>query len=109
MEHKTHIDISGSGTACSEHMEDHAHGIGVKYVYSGKYRLSLAPSTVSGICVRVLLLTLTRIPKYAPSTLTEWYNSPVPAHRARLLHHLLGHTVLVLEMLDATDIIAKTA
>ncbi len=48
----THIDISGSGTACSEHMEDHAHGIGVKYVYSGKYRLSFAPSTVSGICVK---------------------------------------------------------
>ncbi|KAI0003668.1 hypothetical protein BJV74DRAFT_876040 [Russula compacta] len=50
-----------------------------------------------------------RVPKYAPSTLTEWHNSPVPAHRARLFHHLLGHTVLVLEMLDATDIIAKTA
>ncbi|KAI0296211.1 hypothetical protein BC826DRAFT_1005902 [Russula brevipes] len=49
------------------------------------------------------------IPKYSSSTLTEWYNSPVPAHRARLFHHLLGHTVLVLEMLDAADIIPKTA
>ncbi|KAI0308195.1 hypothetical protein B0F90DRAFT_1807452 [Multifurca ochricompacta] len=50
-----------------------------------------------------------RIPKYAPSTLTEWYNSPIPAHRARLLHHLLEHTVLALQMLEATDLIAKTA
>jgi len=55
------------------------------------------------------LLTLNRVPKYAPSTLTEWFDSPIPAHRARMLHHLLGHTVLVLEMLDATDIVAKTA
>ncbi len=58
---------------------------------------------------RVRLLTLIRVPKYAHSTLTEWHNSPVPAHRARMLHHLLGHTVLVLEMIDATDTIAKTA
>ncbi|KAI9460572.1 hypothetical protein BJY52DRAFT_1203789 [Lactarius psammicola] len=50
-----------------------------------------------------------RIPKYGFSTLTGWYNSPVPAHRARLLHHLLGHSTLVLELLDATDIVAKTA
>ncbi|KAI0275058.1 hypothetical protein BC834DRAFT_965498 [Gloeopeniophorella convolvens] len=50
-----------------------------------------------------------RVPKYAPSTLTEWHRSLVPAHRARLLHYLLGHTVLVLRMLDAADIIAKTA
>ncbi|KAH9081664.1 hypothetical protein EDB83DRAFT_2502933 [Lactarius deliciosus] len=50
-----------------------------------------------------------RIPKYGFSTLTEWYNSPVPAHRARLLRHLLGHSTLVLEMLGATDIVAKTA
>jgi DNA polymerase zeta len=58
---------------------------------------------------RILRLTSFRIPKFGVSTLTEWYNSPVPAHRARLLHHLLGHSTLVLEMLDATDIVAKTA
>jgi DNA polymerase zeta len=57
----------------------------------------------------ILPLTWFRIPKYSPSTLTEWYNSPVPAHRARLLRYLLGHTTLVLEMLEATDMIAKTA
>jgi DNA polymerase zeta len=56
-----------------------------------------------------VFLTLSRIPKYSPSTLTEWYNSPVPAHKARLLHHLLGHTTLVVEMLEATDVIAKTS
>ncbi|KAH9065755.1 hypothetical protein EDB87DRAFT_1593004 [Lactarius vividus] len=50
-----------------------------------------------------------RTPKYRFATLTEWYNSPVPAHRARLLRHLLGHSTLVLEMLDTTDIVAKTA
>lgn len=50
-----------------------------------------------------------RIPKYGFSSLTVWYNSPVPAHRARMLHHLLGHSTLVLEMLDATDLVAKTA
>ena len=59
--------------------------------------------------VRILELTLPRIPKYGFSTLTEWYKSPVPAHRARLLYHLLGRSTLVLEMLDATDIVAKTA
>ena len=58
---------------------------------------------------QLLCLSSTRVPKYAHSTLTEWHNSPVPAHRARMLHHLLGHTVLVLEMIDATDTIAKTA
>ena len=59
--------------------------------------------------VRILELTLPRIPKYGFSTLTEWYNSPVPAHRARLLYHLQERSTLVLEMLDATDIVAKTA
>lgn len=58
---------------------------------------------------RFLKLTSTRIPKYEVSTLTEWYNSPVPAHRARLLQHLLGRSTLVLEILDATDVVAKTA
>ena len=58
---------------------------------------------------KFLGLTSLRIPKYGASTLTEWYNSPVPAHRARMLHHLLGRSTLVLELLDATDIVCKTA
>ena len=61
------------------------------------------------LALRAPLLTIARVPKYTHSTLTEWHNSPVPAHRARMLHYLLGQTALVLEMIDATDIIAKTA
>ena len=58
---------------------------------------------------RILKLTSPRIPKYEASTLTEWHNSPVPAHRARWLQHLLGRSTLVLEILDAADVVAKTA
>jgi hypothetical protein len=112
MGHTTHVYIPGSGTSRLELVENYAHRTGVEYVYHRKYCVSLAPSTVCGTCIKNWSAHPDfdfRIPKYSPSTLTEWYNSPVPAHRARLFHHLLGHSVLVLEMLDAADIIPKTA
>ncbi|KAI0047841.1 hypothetical protein FA95DRAFT_1492015 [Auriscalpium vulgare] len=55
------------------------------------------------------LLQRSRVPRYTPATLTEWYYSEVPAHGVRLLQHLLNRTTMVLEMLDAAETITKTA
>ena len=59
MEYTTHVDISSSGTARPELVENHANGAGVEYVYSRKHRFSLAPSTVCGMVLtsRAPLLT----------------------------------------------------
>ncbi|TFK89962.1 hypothetical protein K466DRAFT_574493 [Polyporus arcularius HHB13444] len=50
-----------------------------------------------------------RTPWYSPRTLTEWYNSPVPAHAARVLHYFARRTDMVLEMLDVADVVTKNA
>ncbi|KAH8997309.1 hypothetical protein EDB92DRAFT_2030379 [Lactarius akahatsu] len=65
-----------------------------------QYELELSSYTLENTAFHLLHR---RIPKYGFSTLTEWYN------KHDLLRHLLGHSTLVLEMLDATDIVAKTA
>jgi DNA polymerase zeta len=50
-----------------------------------------------------------RIPKYRHSTLTEWYHSTVPAHASRLLRYFSDRVAIVLQILDATEVITKTA
>ncbi|KAI0068183.1 hypothetical protein BV25DRAFT_1793280 [Artomyces pyxidatus] len=50
-----------------------------------------------------------RVPKYTPLTLTEWFNSPVSSHGAKLLRYFIGRCTMVLEMLDASETITKTA
>lgn len=51
----------------------------------------------------------TRVPRYTPSTLTEWYNSRIPIHTSRLLHYHQERTSLVLQMMDEAEVVTKMA
>ncbi len=46
---------------------------------------------------------------YSPYTLTQWYNSPVPEHADRVLRYFARRSTMVLEILDAAEIVTKTA
>ncbi|KAJ7706169.1 hypothetical protein B0H17DRAFT_1035991 [Mycena rosella] len=50
-----------------------------------------------------------RIPLYSPATLTEWYRDSIPAHTATVLRYFSSRTSMALELLEETDVIAKTA
>ncbi|KAH6917376.1 hypothetical protein BKA70DRAFT_332306 [Coprinopsis sp. MPI-PUGE-AT-0042] len=50
-----------------------------------------------------------RFPKYSIQTLSGWYRSPKPAHTTRLLHHMLRKTCMVLEILEETEVVTKSA
>ncbi|KAF8581637.1 hypothetical protein K439DRAFT_1635972 [Ramaria rubella] len=50
-----------------------------------------------------------RVPKYSHATLTEWLNSAIPAKKANVFRYLLIRTCMLLEMLDAGEVITKTA
>jgi DNA polymerase zeta len=62
-------------------------------------------------CFRLgpLCLTILRFPRYTPATLTTWYWSPHPVRTARTMKHIAAKTTMVLQMLDASDTITKTA
>lgn len=50
-----------------------------------------------------------RVPHYKPSTLTEWFESPVAAHTCSVLRYFLDRTSMNLHILEALDITTKTA
>ncbi|KAG6332362.1 hypothetical protein ID866_6727 [Astraeus odoratus] len=50
-----------------------------------------------------------RVPHYKPSTLTEWFNSPVPAHTSRVLRYFLDRTLMNLDILEESQTVTKTA
>ncbi|KIM48192.1 hypothetical protein M413DRAFT_439909 [Hebeloma cylindrosporum] len=50
-----------------------------------------------------------RVPKYSFKTLTEWYQSPIPAHTFLLFQHLSMRSIANLELLEKTETITKTA
>lgn len=50
-----------------------------------------------------------RIPHYSPKVLSNWFHSDTPMETNWTLEHLMTRTRLVLEMLDETDIVTKTA
>ncbi|KAI6136646.1 hypothetical protein F5141DRAFT_1208970 [Pisolithus sp. B1] len=50
-----------------------------------------------------------RFPRYKPDTLTEWFNSPVPAHTSRVLRYFADRTSMNLNILEETEITTKTA
>ncbi|KIO08270.1 hypothetical protein M404DRAFT_22870 [Pisolithus tinctorius Marx 270] len=50
-----------------------------------------------------------RFPRYTPYTLTEWFNSPVPAHTSRVLRYFADRTSMNLDILEETEVITKTA
>ncbi|KAL4069612.1 hypothetical protein V8B97DRAFT_2024397 [Scleroderma yunnanense] len=50
-----------------------------------------------------------RVPRYKPSTLTAWFESPISAHTSRVLRHFLDRTSMNLDILEELDITTKTA
>ena len=54
-------------------------------------------------------MTFCRVPKFKPSVLTGWCRSDQPSHVAQLVRYLSAKTAMVLEMLDAAEIVTKTA
>ncbi|GBE80756.1 DNA polymerase zeta catalytic subunit [Sparassis crispa] len=50
-----------------------------------------------------------RTPRYSARTLTEWFNSAIPNHTASVLHYFSARTSMVLELLDAAEVVTKTA
>ncbi|KEP54925.1 DNA polymerase type-B family catalytic domain protein [Rhizoctonia solani 123E] len=50
-----------------------------------------------------------RVPKYSPKTLTQWFNSDVPSRVVRVLRYWMDRTATVLDLLDHTELILRTA
>ncbi|QRV90977.1 DNA polymerase family B [Ceratobasidium sp. AG-Ba] len=50
-----------------------------------------------------------RMPRYSDMTLTEWFRSGVPSRVARLLNYWADRTATVLDLLDQTEVILRTA
>ncbi|KZO93552.1 hypothetical protein CALVIDRAFT_251995 [Calocera viscosa TUFC12733] len=68
--------------------------------------LTLTSYTFENVAFEVLKR---RMPLYLPSTLTQWYHSPIPLHTVQLIDYVLERTVVVIEILDETELITKTA
>ncbi|KZT52402.1 hypothetical protein CALCODRAFT_520743 [Calocera cornea HHB12733] len=68
--------------------------------------LTLTSYTFENVAFQVLKR---RTPLYPASTLTQWYYSPIPLHTVQLIDYLLERTVMVIEILDETELITKTA
>ena len=50
-----------------------------------------------------------RVPRYTYSTLSDWHRSAVPAHSARILRYFSNRTAMILNILEESDVITKTA
>ncbi|KAF9241374.1 hypothetical protein BU15DRAFT_87282 [Melanogaster broomeanus] len=50
-----------------------------------------------------------RVPRYKPSTLTEWYNSDIPVHTSRVMRYFQDRTVMTLDILKEAETTTKTA
>lgn len=50
-----------------------------------------------------------RVPRYSFPTLTEWYNSTVPAHAATVMRYFSDRASMVLDILEEAQVITKTA
>lgn len=50
-----------------------------------------------------------RVPRYSPKTLTEWYRSSVPGHASRVLRYFSDRTTMVLDILEEAQVVTKTA
>ncbi|KAJ7492610.1 hypothetical protein FB451DRAFT_1022509 [Mycena latifolia] len=50
-----------------------------------------------------------RIPRYSHATLMEWYQDAIPGHTATVLRYFSSRTSMALELLEETDVVAKTA
>lgn len=50
-----------------------------------------------------------RVPNYSGKTLTEWHGSRVPSRMVRLLKYWADRTATILDLLDQTEVIIRTA
>ncbi|KAG8686231.1 DNA polymerase zeta, partial [Ceratobasidium sp. 395] len=50
-----------------------------------------------------------RVPRYSDKTLTEWFRSGNPSRVVRLLKYWVDRTATVLDLLDQTEVILRTA
>ncbi|KAJ7293585.1 DNA polymerase zeta, catalytic subunit [Mycena rebaudengoi] len=50
-----------------------------------------------------------RIPRYSFATLLEWFRDPISAHKALVLRYFASRTSMVLEVLEETEVVTKTA
>ncbi|KAJ7169887.1 hypothetical protein C8R46DRAFT_1162607 [Mycena filopes] len=50
-----------------------------------------------------------RTPRYGPATLKAWYQDSIPAHTYSVLRYFSSRTSMVLEILEETEVVTKTA
>ncbi|KAF8516147.1 hypothetical protein BU17DRAFT_92979 [Hysterangium stoloniferum] len=50
-----------------------------------------------------------RVPRYTALTLTKWFNSEIPAELVRVFKYFLDRNRVLLEILDAAEVVTKTA
>ncbi|KAF7347826.1 DNA polymerase [Mycena venus] len=50
-----------------------------------------------------------RTPRYGPATLKEWYQDSISAHTFAVLRYFSSRTSMVLEVLEETEVVTKTA
>ncbi|KAH9937686.1 uncharacterized protein B0H18DRAFT_1081794 [Fomitopsis serialis] len=67
---------------------------------------SLTSYTFENIVFHVLRR---RTPRYSFGTLAEWYYSKTPRHTANVLYYFASRTSMVLEILDAAEVVTKNA
>lgn len=49
------------------------------------------------------------MPKFTHNTVFELYSSSVPSDTSRALEHIFGRVLMVVEMLDLSEIISRNA
>lgn len=67
---------------------------------------ALTSYTLSSVAFHVLQQ---RIPFYSTTTLSMWYDSPVPSHMVTLLRYMLTYVCTTLKILEQSEIVTKTA
>ncbi|KAJ7092735.1 hypothetical protein C8R44DRAFT_646516 [Mycena epipterygia] len=63
--------------------------------------------TFENVVFHVLRRRLT--PRYSAATLTKWYQDSIPGHRNTVLRYFASRTSMLLELLEETEVVTKTA
>lgn len=95
-------------------MANYAFWTDAEYIHIWKCGLPCPWSKVLEIvaCIRFLSNPLAldvRVPKYSPSTLTNWYRSESPTRTVSLLRYLTNCAFLNIEILNQSEVVTKTA
>ncbi|KAF7784324.1 hypothetical protein Agabi119p4_489 [Agaricus bisporus var. burnettii] len=68
--------------------------------------LALTSYTLSNVAFHVMRQ---RVPFYSFATLSRWYDSTGPSHMVALMHYLIQRNCTTLQILEATELVTKTA